>query len=72
MKMALKLCIKIITVCVGEGGTYRLYMFCTAILLKRVTFSQAATASALTISSELLSAFAEGEDPLSDLWRCWC
>lgn len=36
------------------------------------TFSQAAAASALTISSELLSAFAEGEDPWSGLWRCWC
>lgn len=47
-------------------------LFCHTPEERMLTFSQAATTSALTINSELLSAFAEGEDPLSDLWKCWC
>lgn len=47
-------------------------LFCHTPEERMSTFSQAATASALTINSELLPAFAEGEDPWSDLWRCWC
>lgn len=47
-------------------------LFCHTPEERMSTFRRAATASALNINSELLSAFAEGEDPLSKLWGCWC
>ena len=52
--------------CLGEGGTYKSVQVLVCPTPEEGTsiFSKEATASALTIDSELLSAFAEGEDPL--------
>lgn len=57
-----------ITVCLGEGGTYRVYRFWSALLLRRGRPSSAKKRQLLrwllTINSELLLVFAEGEDSL--------
>lgn len=57
-----------ITVCLGEGGMYRVYRFWSALLLRRGRPSSAKKRQLLrwplTINSELLLVFAEGEDSL--------